>query len=248
MTETDNEADDQYDVTLLILCFDLDGTLCDAAHAEEAARLEVINRIASHGIEPSRAAQAFDTQYQVSEESYVDMVINEGLGEKEIRLKQIAGTLRALGLDDEGLAEELNETHWTTMSRLFTHYPESRQVLEAMSLKYRVSLLSNGPSDLQREKMRALGLEDRFEHVIVSGEVGHSKPSREIFEVLLSCTGAQASQVVYIGDNYMKDVVGAIGAGLRAVWVNRDDRQAPSHSLKPEHVIKDLSELAHILG
>jgi len=146
------------------------------------------------------------------------------------------------------LAEELSEAHWTTMSRLFTHYPEAMQILEAMSLKYRINLLSNGPSDLQREKIRALGLENRFEHVIISGEVGHSKPSREIFEALLSRTGAQAHQIMYIGDNYMKDIVGALGAGLRAVWVNRDGRQAPSHPLKPEHAIKDLSELAHILG
>jgi 2-haloalkanoic acid dehalogenase type II len=231
---------------LLILCFDLDGTLCDSAPAEEAARREVINRIVSRGVESSRAAQAFDTQDQAYEESYVNLVLSS-LGEKEIRLKQIADTLKALGVDEKGLAAELSAAHWTTMSRLFTHYPEAPQVLETMSQRYRVSLLSNGPSDLQREKIRVLGLEDLFEHIVISGEVGYSKPSREIFEALLSRAGAQAHQVMYVGDNYMKDIVGALGAGLRAVWVNRDGKRTPSHPLMPEHTVRDLSELARIL-
>lgn len=233
---------------MLILCFDLDGTLCDAALAEEAARMEVISRIASLGVEPYRAARAFDAQYQVIEEIYVDLVIRGGLGEKAIRLRQIADTLKALRMYDEGLAAELGAAHWSTMSRLFRHYPEAPSVLDDVSRKHRVSLLSNGPSDLQREKMRALGLEGRFEHVVISGEVGYSKPSREIFETLLSRVGAQADQVMYVGDNYMKDVIGATEAGLRAVWVNRDGREMPGHPLKPEHVIRDLSELARILG
>ena len=234
-------------MTLLILCFNLDGTLCDSTPAEEAARREAINRIVSRGVEPSKAAQAFDIQYQAYEESYVNLVLRSSLGEKEIRLKQIADTLKALGVDEKGLATELSAAHWSTMSCLFAHYPEAPQILETMSKKYRVSLLSNGPSDLQREKIHVLGLEDRFEHIIISGEVGYSKPSREIFEALLSRAVAQAHQVMYIGDNYMKDIVGALGAGLRAVWVNRDGKQRPNHPFKPERTVRELSELARIL-
>ncbi|MFH2111065.1 MAG: HAD family hydrolase [Candidatus Bathyarchaeota archaeon] len=232
---------------MLILCFDLDGTLCNSATAEEAACREVVNRIISWGFEPSRAAQAFDTQYQAYEERYVDLVISRGLGEKEIRLMQITDTLKVLGVEDRGLAAELSAAHWSTMSRLFAYYPEAPQALESLREKYRISLLSNGPSDLQRQKIRALGLDGCFEHVVISGEVGYSKPSREIFEELLIRVKAKARQVTYIGDNYMKDIVGALGAGLRAVWVNRDERERPSHPLKPERTIKDLSELARVL-
>ena len=190
-----------------------------------------------------RAAQAFDAQYRAHEESYVDQVMIHGLGEKEIRLNQVADTLKALGVHEEGIAAELAAAHWSTMSRHFTLYREAPQVLDALGRRNRVSLLSNGPSDLQREKMRTLNIEDRFEHVVISGEVGYSKPSREIFEELISRSGAEPHHVTYIGDNYMKDVVGALGAGLRAVWVNRDGRQMPNHPLTPELTVRDLSEL-----
>jgi len=232
---------------LPIICFDLDGTLCDSATAEKAACREVVNRIISLGFKPYSVVQVFDTQYQAYEERYVDLVISGGLGEKEIRLMQITDTLKAHGVEDRSLAAELSAAHWSTMSRLFTYYPEVPQALECLRERHRVSLLSNGPSDLQRQKIRALGLDGCFEHVVISGEVGYSKPSREIFEELLNRINAQPNQVIYIGDNYMKDIVGALGAGLRAVWVNRDGRERPSHPLKPERTIRDLSELARVL-
>lgn len=40
-----------------------------------------------------------------------------------------------------------------------------------------------------------------FDAVVSSHEVGHTKPSKEIFEVLLEKTGVQASELVYSDDN-----------------------------------------------
>lgn len=232
---------------MLSICFDLDGTLCDSAEAEEAARVEVVKRIASEGVEPGRAALAFKEHFDRYEEVYAELVIKRGLGEKQIRRRQVADTLSALGLKEPRLVEELSEAHWATMSRSFRLYPEAKTVLRRLGSKYRLSLLSNGPSDLQREKIRVLGVESHFDHIVISGEVGHFKPSREVFMCLVGRLEVEPHEVMYIGDNYEKDVLGALGAGLRAVWVNRSDKMQPIHCQKPERTVRDLSELLTVL-
>ena len=232
---------------MLSICFDLDGTLCDAATAEEAARVEVVKRIASEGVEPDRAALAFKEHFDRYEEVYAELVLKNGLGEKQIRWRQIADTLSALGLEEPRLVEKLSDAHWATMSRGFKLYPEATDVLRKLDSKYRLSLLSNGPSDLQREKIRVVGVEGYFDHIIISGEVGYFKPSREVFMCMVGRLGADPSEVMYVGDNYEKDMLGALGAGLRAVWVNRSDKVQPTSGQKPERTVRNLSELLAVL-
>jgi 2-haloalkanoic acid dehalogenase type II len=232
---------------MLSICFDLDGTLCDAVTAEEAAWVEVVKRIASEGVEPDRAAQTFKEHFDRYEEVYAELVLKNGLGEKQIRRRQIADTLSALGLEKPRLVEELSTAHWATMSRCYRLYPEAAEVLRKLGSMYRLSLLSNGPSDLQREKIRVLGVESHFDHIVISGEVGYFKPSREIFMCMVGVLGAEPHEVMYIGDNYEKDMLGALGAGLRAIWVNRSDKVQPIHDQKPECTVRDLSELLRAL-
>ena len=232
---------------MLSICFDLDGTLCDSAAAEEAARVDLVKRIASEGVEPDRAALAFKEHFDRYEEVYAELVIKRGLGEKQIRRRQIADTLAALGLEEPQLVDELSDAHWTTMSRSFKLYPEATEVLRKLGSKYRLSLLSNGPSDLQREKIRVLGVESHFDLIVISGEVGYFKPSREVFMCLVGRLKAEPHEVMYIGDNYEKDVLGALGAGLRAIWVNRSDKMQPIHCQRPERTVRDLSELLTVL-
>ena len=232
---------------MLSICFDLDGTLCDSATAEKAARAEVVKRISSEGVDPDRAALAFKEHFDRYEEVYAELVIKHGLGERQIRPRQVADTLSSLGLDDPRLVEELSEAHWATMSRGFKLYPEAAEVLRKLGSRYRLSLLSNGPSDLQREKIRILGLEGHFNTIVVSGEVGCFKPAREVFMCLVGRLGAEPHEVMYIGDSYEKDMLGALGAGLKAVWVNRSGRMQPTSSPKPEHAVRDLSELLTML-
>ena len=209
--------------------------------------MEVVKRIASEGVEPGRAALAFKEHFDRYEEVYAELVIKRGFGEKQIRRRQVADTLSALGLEEPQLVDELSEVHWTTMSRSFKLYPEATEVLRKLGSKYRLSLLSNGPSDLQREKIRVLRVESRFDLIVISGEVGYFKPSREVFMCLVGRLGAEPHDVMYVGDNYEKDVLGALGVGLRAVWVNRADKMQPTYSQKPERTVRDLSELLTVL-
>ncbi|MEX2237924.1 MAG: HAD-IA family hydrolase [Dehalococcoidia bacterium] len=69
--------------------------------------------------------------------------------------------------------------------------------------------------------LATLGLTQYFKFVVVSAIVGRAKPAPEIFNYALERAGVQANEAVYVGDSYIADVLGARGAGLTPVLVER---------------------------
>ena len=100
-----------------------------------------------------------------------------------------------------------------------------------------------------REKLTRLGLGDLFpvHAVIVSSDVGVAKPDPAIFELALDRLGYLAEETVFVGDSWQADMVGAMNAGLHAIWFNRKGAE-PLTAHEPIAIIKQLSELDRILS
>lgn len=83
----------------------------------------------------------------------------------------------------------------------------------------RVAVLSNSEGRLA-ELLAEIGIADAFAAIVDSGRVGIEKPDRRIFEHTLAVLGASRPGI-HIGDSWPADVVGALGAGWRAIWFGR---------------------------
>jgi HAD superfamily hydrolase (TIGR01549 family) len=70
---------------------------------------------------------------------------------------------------------------------------------------------------------RQLGLEPYLDFVVTSEEVGADKPKPLIFLAALDRAKVNASEAVHIGDQYELDVVGARGAGINPILIDRYD-------------------------
>lgn len=126
----------------------------------------------------------------------------------------------------------------------WTLYPEVPDVLDQLECRgVRTALLSNwGPS--LRGILEHLGVLDRFEHVVISGEIGVAKPDLAIFDRTLDLLGElPGPHTAYVGDDLEHDVAPARRLGLRAILVDRRDR-APDHD-GPR--ITDLRELTEVV-
>jgi HAD superfamily hydrolase (TIGR01509 family) len=71
--------------------------------------------------------------------------------------------------------------------------------------------------------LHKLGLDRYLDFVVTSREVGADKPAPPIFLAALERAGVNASEAVYIGDQYETDVVGARGVGIEPVLIDRYD-------------------------
>ena len=72
----------------------------------------------------------------------------------------------------------------------------------------------------QRHKIDALGLTPLFDAIVMSGEVGVHKPDRRVFDRATQLLGVSNEDCVFVGDNPNADIVGALNAGMEAVWID----------------------------
>jgi putative hydrolase of the HAD superfamily len=109
--------------------------------------------------------------------------------------------------------------------------PQTVSVLGALKQNTAVGLVSNfdHPPHVRRI-LSDSGLENCFDSVIISGEVGVKKPDPAIFSFGLEQTGLAPKDVVYVGDT-QEDVAGAIAAGIRPILLARPQNRTSSDAL-----------------
>ena len=124
---------------------------------------------------------------------------------------------------DLDLLEKWEGEYWDTVKKNTTLFPEVEKVLEALNSQYAVALITNTQGQKQVGTHRISQfpeLEKYFKAVIVAGEEGiPPKPDPEPFRICLQELGIDASEAVYVGDDYRIDICGAREAGLHPIWI-----------------------------
>lgn len=125
---------------------------------------------------------------------------------------------------------------------LFPDVLSSLQRLKKSGL--RLGIISNNMIEFVTPCLDYLGLADFFDCVVISGELGISKPDREIFDHALALMNVKASEAAMVGDTPEMDVAGAASAGITSVWLRRIPKDA--RDSKPDYTINSMDELANI--
>jgi putative hydrolase of the HAD superfamily len=88
--------------------------------------------------------------------------------------------------------------------------------------------------------LAAIGIADAVDAVVVSAEVGVTKPDPRIFCAALDRVGVGPADALHVGDDPRRDLGGASAAGIDAVLLDRDDRH--------RDVTRRVATLADVLG
>jgi HAD superfamily hydrolase (TIGR01549 family) len=93
------------------------------------------------------------------------------------------------------------------------------RMVRALHRNFRLGIVSNYPfGPVVTGSLARLGIADCFEQVIVSGEVGWSKPHPQIFSIALNAMDADPARTIFVGDNPVADMRGAKAAGMATAW------------------------------
>ena len=141
--------------------------------------------------------------------------------------------------------------------RLTNHYfrllPYARELVEYLSSKYPLTILSNGFKEVQAYKLQHSGLLPFFRHVIISEEVGVNKPQKGIFDIAVQRNrldfqkqgiGLLPSDCVMIGDSYSNDIMGAKNSGIDQIWFRPQDKQQEGTAT---YIVTNLAEILDVL-
>jgi len=155
-------------------------------------------------------------------------------------------------LGDTLVAEE-TAVHDSSAQAITAHVIEGVfEVLEAIRKEgYRIGMIANGDSAGARNIIEATGLQDYFDVIVISEEVGIEKPYQRIFEVALAKIGVKPENAVMVGNRIDADILGANRAGMKSVWFRWNTRYSDtidSSQEKPDFTINSLFELPGLLA
>jgi putative hydrolase of the HAD superfamily len=122
-------------------------------------------------------------------------------------------------------------------------YPGVEAVLGELREYYQLAAVSDGQSAWAVPELRAVGLFEYFNPVIVSGDLGYRKPDPRIFEAALAGMGLTAQEVIFVGNDMHRDVFGAHRLGLKTVFFRSNQGDQEKRSVEPDYIIYDFAEL-----
>lgn len=161
---------------------------------------------------------------------------------KELTLEEIYGSALSrvrVAADDE-ILEAIHDAFRRHYKSEF--YPCTKNVLNELSQRYKLAMLSNTMSDKPRLQLEEAELDGLFEVMICSRDLGIRKPNPKIFEYVLKELGVAPGEAIHVGDSVEADMEGAVGAGITPVWIN-----TPSQRSWSGYTISSICELPDFL-
>lgn len=114
------------------------------------------------------------------------------------------------------------DLYWSTYEKGVDLFSDSRAILDNLkNHDISMALISNGDVSNQYWKLNKVGITSYFNPIIISGEVGISKPDLVIFELALKKAGAEKEKSWYIGDSMVHDIEPALKFGMNVIYLNR---------------------------
>jgi putative hydrolase of the HAD superfamily len=133
-------------------------------------------------------------------------------------------------------------------------FPGTIELLEELSHDYALGLLTDGFGPTQQQKVAALGLAPYLKEQLYTHALGNGggKPSSRPYRLILGGLGVEGREAIYVGDNPMKDFIGARRERMGTVRVRTPqgiyrDVEPPSFDHAPDREIEDLQHLPDVL-
>ena len=223
------------------ILFDLDDTLVNSRQAEFNAICEfkkLYNEFKQ--VENNEFSKQWS---RITTERYEKYFRGEISFEK-LRIERMKGLFNYYKTTiSDGEAEEKYKQYQEIYEKNWNLFDDAEEVLNNLHTKYRLAIISNGDTVQQRKKIEYTGLNKYFLEIVISSEVGVSKPDRRIFELTCERMNVKPEECIMIGDKFSVDVEGGINAGITSIWVDRKN-----DSTNYKYKVSELSQIIQYIN
>ena len=200
--------------------FDLDHTLWDTDKNAKESLQEIHQEIKI--LENFNVPfELFHSTYQKHNDILWKKYAKHEVTKSDVRINRFKYSLEELNIFDDTI-NEFFASHYVIRTPLKKNLIEGAiELMDYVKDRYTLSIITNGFKEVQYIKMEESGLRKYFKHIFISEEVGHNKPSPDIFKHAMHISGASvAENCLMIGDSLEADIHGSINAGMRAVHLS----------------------------
>ena len=221
------------------IIFDLDNTILDFDYAEEHALKNLLN----------------DYNIEYNEENLkIYRSVNRPLWRKlekgEITRDELFSTrfpifFSKFNIKTNGNLELIYRSYLAKYGTIFI--PHADEVLHKLKNSgYNLYLATNGFSDTQISRIKNSGLNNIFDDIFISEDIGYDKPNINFYKYIEQKLKIKdKSSFLMIGDNESSDIKGAINFGIDSILFNHKNSFTNSSAT---FIIDDLEEIYNILG
>ncbi len=227
------------------ILYDIDGTLFDYRVAEETAFQKTMQNF------------GLDIDLDIVKEEYVrinselwQQFENNRITAEFLRVERFRLLLKSdsfLSCSDKITPDQISDYYIKRLSENTFLLPEAREIVEYFHDRIKQVLISNGLVDVQIPRVRNSELNNFFEQIFISEEIGYPKPHPGIFKYVFDKLKIDdKKKVIIIGDNLGSDIKGGNDFGIDTCWFNPN--KLPNNSgIIPKYEIRRLIEIKKIV-
>lgn len=237
-----------------LIGFDLDDCLFDSTGLSDRARVKGIDAMINLGLKIERE-EAIRIVYDIVQEYGSNFSKHYNFFIR--RLNQLNDNIEFISYNDryKFIAAAVMAYHKEKVNsiRLYDDVEICLKRLKGLAIK--TAIITDGVPIKQYEKILRLKIENMFDLIIISDEIGIKKPNPELFNYWLKKFGVNGQEVIYIGDRIDKDIVPANLNNIHSVYLHRGGKYDNYNAdlklegdLKPNYEITNLNELFDIIN
>lgn len=223
------------------VAFDLDNTLIDFSTFKKQTSINAARAMIDYGLNEdfaqlySKIWQTYETKGIEYQKTFSDVLISYDLDlNKFEKIQQAAIT-----------------AYLKTKFEVLRPYPNTLWVLlKLRSNGIKTGVITDAPRNKAWQRLVITGLDAAFDHVITFDDTSKTKPNLEPFELFLKKTSDKPDEIIFVGDNPNRDILGAKKAGMKTAlakygWnLNKDSLEKADFNL--ENITQLLSIVSEI--
>ena len=222
--------------------WDIDGTLLDFQAAEKAA---IRTCFAKHGL--GECTDAMLGEYHLINRRYWERLERGELTKREVLVERFREFFGRYGLPQDAVTA-FNDSYQLALGDTACFHEHGLETVTALRGTVRQYAVTNGTKIAQQRKLRLSGLDQIFDGIFISEDLGAEKPSPVFFDAVWEKIGdIPRAQAIIVGDSLTSDILGGRNAGIRSCWYRRAGTQNDT-GVTPDHEIYDLAELLPLLS
>lgn len=216
--------------------FDADNTLFDYDRAEREALAETIREMI-----PNAPVESGLALYRPINAGFWARFEEGAVTLEELKPGRFRELLEALSASGDPAA--ISDHYLSVLATKAYLYPHARRTLEKLRQRASLCLVTNGLASVQRGRLQKAGIGGLFTAVLISEEIGVSKPDPEFFRMAAQALGLAPADLLCVGDSPKSDIGGARGFGIDTCWYAQEAAAWPESEPAPLYTIRDLREL-----
>ncbi len=217
------------------LIFDADNTLFDYNQAEKKALLHTLNDFEI----PYDEKTIIGIYHTINHKLWMDF--EKGLVEfqEEIKYSRTEQLFRVLKVDRN--ITHFAEDYLYNLSQNDQLLDNAYAVIETLAKMHQMIIMTNGMTVVQKPRFSKSPLSKFFKHIVISEEIKHAKPSKEIFDYAFRLMrNPDKNTVAIIGDNLGSDIQGGINYEIDSIWYNPNKKKIQHNATYELHDLLDL--------